>query len=89
LPLPIYLITQENNGISALELSRQLDVSYNTAWRIKQKRSFVAAVSMNDDGNPMWVHFSVVNGFKKAELTRWAKVHLRPISFVILNGSTP
>lgn len=30
--LAIYLITQEKNGISALELSRQLGISYNATW---------------------------------------------------------
>jgi len=35
--LAIYLITQAKTGISALALHRQLGVSYNTAWSIKQK----------------------------------------------------
>jgi hypothetical protein len=35
--LAIYLITQNKNGISSLALSRQIGVSYNTAWRVKQK----------------------------------------------------
>lgn len=33
--LPIYLITQENNGILALELSRLLGISYNMALAIQ------------------------------------------------------
>ena len=33
----MYLITQTKNGISALELSRQLGVSYNTACSVKHK----------------------------------------------------
>ena len=32
--LAMYLLTQTKNGISALELSRQLAVSYNTAWKV-------------------------------------------------------
>lgn len=35
--LAIYLITQSKNGISALELKRQLGVSYKTAWLVKHK----------------------------------------------------
>ena len=31
----MYLMTQTKNGISALELSRQLAVSYNTAWKVQ------------------------------------------------------
>ncbi|KTF33485.1 IS1595 family transposase [Xanthomonas translucens pv. translucens] len=35
--LAIYLVSQANNGIAALELARQLGVCYRTAWRIKHK----------------------------------------------------
>lgn len=33
----IYLVTHAKNGISAMELRRQLGVSYPTAWKIKHK----------------------------------------------------
>jgi hypothetical protein len=33
----IYLVTQSKNGISSLELARQLGVSQNTAWKVKHK----------------------------------------------------
>ena len=35
--LAMYLMTQTKNGISALELSRQLGVSYNTPSSVKHK----------------------------------------------------
>lgn len=33
----MYHLTQSKNGISALEMMRKLGVSYNTAWKVKQK----------------------------------------------------
>ncbi len=35
--LAIHLTTQAETGVSALSLRRQLGVSYNTAWSVKQK----------------------------------------------------
>lgn len=35
--LAIHLVTQSKTAISALELKRQVGVSYNTAWSMKQK----------------------------------------------------
>lgn len=35
--LGMYFMTQNKNGISALELSRHLGISYNAAWRMKHK----------------------------------------------------
>jgi len=33
----IYLLTQDKKGISAMQLHRQLGISYNAAWRMKHK----------------------------------------------------
>jgi len=121
--LAIYFVTQEKNGIAALELSRLLGISYNATWRLKQKlmqamkerddeiplvdyvqiddaywggvrrgvrgrgakgkRPFIAAVSINDEGHPIGMRFSAVDGFNKVEITRWAKAHLTPKAIVI------
>lgn len=35
--LAIYLITQDKKGISCMKLARHLGISYNAAWRMKQK----------------------------------------------------
>ena len=51
----MYLMTQTKNGISALELSRQLSVSYNTAWKVKHK--LMQVMKERDDTRPLggWV----------------------------------
>ena len=48
-------MTQTKNGISALELSRQLSVSYNTAWKVKHK--LMQVMKERDDTHPLggWV----------------------------------
>ncbi len=43
----MYLLTQSKNGISAMDLKRQLGVSYNTAWRVKHK--LMQAMRERDD----------------------------------------
>ena len=35
--LAMFLICQDKNGISAMELGRQLGISYNSAWQLKHK----------------------------------------------------
>ena len=53
--LAMYLMTQTKNGVSALELSRQLSVSYNTAWKVKHK--LMQVMKERDDTRPLggWV----------------------------------
>ena len=49
--LAIHLITQSKTGLSALALKRQLGVSYNTAWAVKQK--VMQAMKERDDSKPL------------------------------------
>ncbi len=49
--LAMFLVTQTKNGISALELKRQLGVSYNTAWSIKHK--LMQVMKERDDDRPL------------------------------------
>ena len=112
--LNVYLITQSKIGISALSLKGQVGVSYNTAWRIKQKimlvmkerddkrqlsgiiqiddvyyggelhvgkrgrgsdnqTPFIAAVSSNEKGHPIYMNFNVVKDFRLSEAVRWLR----------------
>ena len=47
----IYFITQDKKGISALELHRLLGISYNAAWRMKQK--LMQVMLERDDCKPL------------------------------------
>ena len=49
--LAMYLVTQNKNGISALELKRQLGVNYVTAWSIKHK--LMQVMKERDDSRPL------------------------------------
>ena len=49
--LAMYLLTQSKNGISAMDLMRQLGVSYNTAWMIKHK--LMQAMRERDGSQPL------------------------------------
>lgn len=125
--LAIHLITQAKTGLSALSLHRQLGVSYNTAWSMKQKimqvmkerddskklsgviqlddvfwggerhggnkgrgspgkTPFIAAVTVNKEGHPLYMNMNVVEGFSIREIVRWAKRHLQSGSHVISDG---
>jgi transposase-like protein len=125
--MAIHLVTQAKTGLSALALKRQVGVSYNTAWGMKQKimqvmkerddskplsgtvqlddvywggerrggkrgrgsenkTPFVAAVALDGNGHPISMNMNVVKGFQSAEITRWAKQHLEPGSWVYSDG---
>ncbi|MCP4253776.1 MAG: IS1595 family transposase [Candidatus Scalindua sp.] len=49
--LAIYFITQKKNGVSILELSRHLGISYNATWRLKHK--LMQAMKERDDRKPL------------------------------------
>jgi len=49
--LAMFLVTQTKNGISALELKRQLGVSYVTAWSIKHK--LMQVMKERDEDRPL------------------------------------
>ena len=63
--LAIYLITQEKNGISILELSRHLGISYNATWRLKHK--LMQAMKERDDQKPL-------NGYVQVDDVYWGGV---------------
>jgi transposase-like protein len=49
--LGMYLLTQTKNGVSALELRRQLGITYNAAWRMKHK--LMQVMKERDDRQPL------------------------------------
>ncbi len=49
--LAIYLLTQSKNGISAMDLKRQLGGSYNSAWMLKHK--WMQAMREREDSQPL------------------------------------
>ncbi|MBX2859120.1 MAG: IS1595 family transposase [Cellvibrionaceae bacterium] len=49
--LGIYFVTQDKKGVSALELSRSLGISYKAAWRMKQK--LIQAMLERDDNKAL------------------------------------
>ena len=49
--MAIHLITQAKTGLSSLALMRQIGVSYNTAWSMKQK--IMQVMKERDDSKPI------------------------------------
>lgn len=50
------------------------------------KTSFVVAVEVGEEGQPLKMNMNVVNGFKLKEINRWAKRHLAEGSTVVSDG---
>ncbi len=74
--LAMYLLTQTKNGISALELHRQLGVSYNTAWGMKHK--LMQAMKERDDSQPLRgvsSRLTMPTGVASAVVARWGAAH--------------
>jgi len=125
--LGMYLITQSKDGISSLNLARQLGTSQNSAWLMKHKlmqamlekencqpldgrveiddaywggvrrggkrgrgapakHPFIAAVETNEERHPIHMKCSVVNGFRKQTVARWADKLLTGESHVFSDG---
>ena len=64
--LGMYLLTQPKNGISALELKRQLGIGYNAAWRMKHK--LLQVMKERDDSKPL-------NGAIQVDDAYWGGEH--------------
>jgi hypothetical protein len=47
---------------------------------------FVAAVSLNDQGRPMYLEHSLVSGFTLNAIGKWAQAHLTPGTVVTSDG---
>ena len=125
--LAMYLLSETKNGISALQLGRQLGVNDNTAWLLKHKlmqamrerdracrlggtvqvddaylggknpggnpgrgsenkTPMLVAVEVSDGGQPVRAKLSVVDGFRKDVVERWAGQNLEPGSVVHTDG---
>ena len=72
----------------------QLDDAYLGGERSGGKRGrgapgktpFVAAVETNEQGHPLRVKFTVVEGFRLTEIAAWAQQHLSPGTQVLSDG---
>lgn len=52
----------------------------------ENKVPFVAAVSLNDKGHPMYLKLSLVSGFTSEAIGQWAKANLAPQACVLSDG---
>ncbi len=65
--LGMYLITQTKKGISAMQLHRQLGISYNAAWRMKHK--LMQVMMERDDDHPLSGFVEVDDAYLGGERT--------------------
>ena len=87
--LGIYLVTQSKNGISALELMRQLGITYNAAWRMKHK--LMQVMKERDDSRPLEGIIQLDDAYWSGERRggkrgRWTEKHLASDSYVVSDG---
>jgi hypothetical protein len=54
--------------------------------RPENKVPFVAAVSLNDQGRPMYLEHSLVSGFTLNAIGKWAQAHLTPGTVMTSDG---
>ncbi len=50
------------------------------------KTPFVAAVALNEEGHPIHMKMTVVEGFKTKEISQWADKYIKPNAVVISDG---
>ncbi len=77
----IMQVMKERDDERKLSGKVQIDNAYYGGERHEGKRGrgsenkvpFIAAVSTNEDGDPIYMNFHVVEGFRLTEVSRWAK----------------
>ncbi len=87
-------VMKERDDERKLSGKVQIDDAYYGGERHGGKRGrgsenkvpFIAAVSTNEDGHPIYMNFHVVGGFRLTEVLRWAKKHLCSGSLVSSDG---
>ena len=77
-----------------LEGTVQLDDAYLGGERTggkagrgsENKVPFVAAVSVNEEGHPLYLKLNLVSGFTSQAISKWAKASLMPGTYVMSDG---
>jgi len=50
------------------------------------KKPFIAAVSVNEEGHPIAMNLNVIKGFRTKEINEWADRHVMPGSLIVSDG---